>query len=151
MASRGVMSEHSAPHTSAHIGRVEQMHCMLTGKARTMRIDLKCPDSLWDKFYLMAAHLHAKMPTKSLGGRMPYKIWHGYQPNYSYMHKIGCHSFIFILTHNPKVHPRSILSAMEQTLKHTGARMPRIRKYISPSTSSLLSATSHLLPQVHHC
>lgn len=46
LASRGVTSEHSAPHTLAHIGRVERMHCTLMGKARTMRIDSKCPDFL---------------------------------------------------------------------------------------------------------
>lgn len=59
-------------------------------KARSMRIDAKCPKYLWDEFYLTAAHLHAKTPTKSLNGKMPHELWFGKCPDYSYMWEIGC-------------------------------------------------------------
>ena len=35
-------------------------------------------------------------------------MWHSRQPDYSYMREIGCRSFVFIPTHNPKILPRSI-------------------------------------------
>ena len=60
LMSRGTSQVFTAPYTSAHIGRVERMHRTLMGKARTMRIDARCPEYLWDEFYLTAAHLHEK-------------------------------------------------------------------------------------------
>lgn len=108
LASRGTSREQGAPYTSAHIGRVERMHRTLMGKARTMRVESQCPEYLWDEFYLTAAHLHAKTPTKSLQGKTPYQKWYGRDPDYSYMHEIGCRAFVLVPTHNPKVKPRSI-------------------------------------------
>lgn len=106
--SRGVLNEHSASYTSAQIGRVEHMHCILMGKARTMQIDSKCPEFLWDEFYLMATHLHTKTLTKLLNGKTPHEKWFNCEPDYMYMKEIGCCVFIFVPTHNPKVHPQSI-------------------------------------------
>lgn len=71
-----VSNEHSAPHTSAYIGKVKYVHRILIDRARSMRIDAKCPKFLWDKFYMTVAHLHAKPPTKSLSRKTPYKMWH---------------------------------------------------------------------------
>lgn len=105
---RGTVTEHSAPYTSAHVGRVERMHRTLMGKARTMRLESDCPEYLWDEFYLTAAHLHAKTPTKSLNGKTPHELWFDRCPDYSYMREIGCRAFVFIPTHNPKVKARSI-------------------------------------------
>ncbi|KNZ75185.1 hypothetical protein J132_04670 [Termitomyces sp. J132] len=56
--------------------QVEWMHRTLLGRARTMRIDSKCLSSLWNKFYMTAAHLHAKMGTKSLGYKTTFELWH---------------------------------------------------------------------------
>ena len=91
------------------MGRVERMHRMLQGKARTIQLAAKCPDTLWDEFYLMAAHLHVKTPTKLLNSKTPYDMWYKHKPNYTYMHEIGCKAFILILNqHNPKINTRSI-------------------------------------------
>lgn len=108
LESRGMENEHSAPHTSAHIRKVKQMHRTLMRKARAIRIDAKCLEFLWDEFYMTAAHLHMKTPTKSLNGKTPYKMWFECKPDYFYMHKIGCHAFVLIPTHNPKIQLRSI-------------------------------------------
>lgn len=108
LKSRGVANQHSALYTLAHIGQVERMHRILMGKARTMRIASKCPKFLWDEFYLTATYLHAKMPTKSLEGKMPYQKWFEQDLDYSYMREIGCWAFVLIPTYNPKVKPRSI-------------------------------------------
>jgi hypothetical protein len=109
LKSRGTQQRFTAPHTSAHIGRVERMHRTLMAKARTMRIYAKLPTYLWDEFYLTSVHLHAKTTTRSLRGITPWELWHGRKPDYSYMREIGCRAFVLIpKKDNPKIFERSI-------------------------------------------
>ena len=105
----GTQQRFSAPYTSAHIGRVEQMHCTLMGKARAMCLYAKCPKNLWDEFYLTATHLHVKVWTHNLTDQTPYELWKGQKPDYTYMREIGCWAFILVQNqHNPKLFERSI-------------------------------------------
>ena len=100
----GTQQQFLAPYTSTHIGRVEHMHHTLIGKARAMRLYAKCPENLWDKFYLTATHLHVKVWTCNLDNQTPFELWKGWKPDYSYMHEIRCHAFILIQNqHNPKL------------------------------------------------
>jgi hypothetical protein len=109
LASRGTDHQFTAPHTSAHIGRVERMHRTLMSKARTMRIYAQLPPFLWDEFYLTASHLHTKTTTKSLAKKTPWQIWYNKTPDYSYMREIGCRAFVLIQNRsNPKIFERSI-------------------------------------------
>ncbi|KNZ75982.1 Copia protein, partial [Termitomyces sp. J132] len=85
LSSTGSQYEYGALYTSAHLGHVEQMHRTLQGKAQTMHLASKCSESLWDEFYLTATHLHVKTPTKSLGEKTPFQLWHKHIPDYSYM------------------------------------------------------------------
>lgn len=105
----GTKHEYGAPYTSQHMGHIKRMHQTLQGKARMMRLAMKCLNNLWDEFYKMATHLHAKIPTKSLHSKTPYELWYNCPPNYSYMHEIGCRAFVLILNqHNPKLNGRAI-------------------------------------------
>src|SRR5271155_17684 len=107
--SRGTNHRLTAPHTSAHIGRVERMHRTLMGKARAMRIYANLPEFLWDELYLTASHLTAKTITRSLGNITPFEKWHQRRPDYSYMREIGCKVFVLIQNrHNPKIYERSL-------------------------------------------
>ena len=83
-------TQHTAPHTSAHIGWVERMHQMLMAKAHTMQLYANLPTYLWDKFYLTAVHVHARTTMHSLKGVTPWELWHKHKPDYSYMHEISC-------------------------------------------------------------
>ena len=74
LRTRGTDHRFTAPHTSAHIGRVKRMHQTLMAKARTMRIYACLPPYLWDEFYLTASHLHAKTTTRSLKGCTPWEL-----------------------------------------------------------------------------
>jgi hypothetical protein len=104
LKSQGSTQRLTAPHTSAHIGRVERMHRMLMAKAHTMRLYANLPTYLWDEFYLTAVHVHVRTTTCSVKGVTPWELWHGRKPDYSYMHEIGCRTFILIPDkHNPKI------------------------------------------------
>lgn len=82
--SKDIILEVSAPHTSAHIGCIEQMHCTLMGKARSMRLAAQCPPFLWDEFYLMATHVHGRTKTLAINYVTPDELWYGKKPDYSY-------------------------------------------------------------------
>ena len=85
------------------------MHRTLMGKARSMRLYAKLPPKLWDEFYLTVAHLHVRTTSRPLKGKVPFELWHGRKPDYSYMREIGCRAFVLIQnSHNPKIYARSI-------------------------------------------
>ena len=85
------------------------MHQTLMGKARAMCLYAKCSENLWDKFYLTATHLHAKVWTHNLKDQTPYELWKGWKPDYLYMHEISCYAFVLIQNHhNLKIFERSI-------------------------------------------
>src|SRR5271169_3716651 len=96
LRSQGVRQEFTAPYTSAHNGRVEQMHRTLMNKARTMRIYSDLPPNLWDELYLTASYLHARTTTRSLQGSTPFAQWYKRKPNLSHLCEIGCKAFVLI-------------------------------------------------------
>ena len=85
LQSRGSDHEYSMPYTSAHIRCVGRMHCTLMGKARTMRLYARLPPKFWDEFYLTAVHLHVRTTSRPLKGKVPFEIWYGRKPDYSYL------------------------------------------------------------------
>ena len=85
------------------------MHCTLMGKARAVHLYAKCPENLWDEFYLTATHLHARVWTRNLQDQTPYELWKGQKPDCLYMQEIRCCVFILIQNHhNPKLFEWSI-------------------------------------------
>ena len=107
--SHGIQQNFTVPYTSAHIGHIECLHCILMAKAHTMHLYMGCPPELWDEFYLTANHLQDKTTTQLLLGTMPWQEYYGHKPDYSYMQEIGCKAFILILNkHNPKLYGHSL-------------------------------------------
>lgn len=107
--SQGIMTQHGAVYTSAHLGRVERMHRTLMEKSIAMCLYAKCLPFLWDEFYLTVAHLHGKTKTSAVNNVTPDELWYGIRPSYSYIREISCHVYVLILgKHNPKIYERSI-------------------------------------------
>ena len=86
-ASRGTQHQFFAPHTSAHIGRVERYHRTLMGKARAMRSAYQLPPNRWDEFVLTAIYLTNHVPTYALDNKTPYEAYKGYKPSLSHLHR----------------------------------------------------------------
>jgi hypothetical protein len=146
LRSRGTDHELTAPHTSAHIGRVEHMHRTLMEKGHTMRIYAKLPPFLWDEFYLTAAHLHVKTTTRTLKGRTPFELWFNQKPDYSYMSEIGCRAFVLIQNkNNPKIYGRSL----ECTLVRYDAKSKTYHCY-HHETNSIFSSYHVEFLESHH-
>ena len=105
----GTIQQFTAPHTSAHNGQAERVHCTLRDKARTMRLQCNIPMNRWDEFMLSAAYLTCRVPSQSLEGQTPYEAFYGVKPDLSHLHEIGSCAFILIQNkHNPKLYERSV-------------------------------------------
>lgn len=105
----GIAVRRTAPHTSAHNGRVERLHRTLRDKSRTMRIASDIPRNRWDELYTTASYLYNCTPSTTVpDNKTPYQLYHGHPPPTSHLREIGSRAFVFIQTHNPKLNPRSL-------------------------------------------
>nr|GAT57284.1 predicted protein [Mycena chlorophos] len=107
-ADRGIVVRYTSAETSAQNGKVERFHETLHNKARAMRIACDAPPYLWDEFYVTAAYLHARTPSRSQNGKTPYECFRLVKPDVSHLREIGCRAFVLILGHNAKLNRRSI-------------------------------------------
>jgi transposase InsO family protein len=103
----GIDHQHTAPYTSAHNGRVEQLHRTLLGKARAMRLSCNAPASFWDEFCATSTYLSNLTASSTLNGKTPYEFWTGRVPSLSHLREIGCRAFALIQTNNPKIYRHS--------------------------------------------
>jgi hypothetical protein len=108
-AAHGITHQLTAPHTSAHNGRVERLHCTIMGKARAMRIACNAPSDLWDEFCTTVAYLTNFTASTSNGGKTPHELWFSAVPSLAHLREIGCKAFALILSSNPKILQRSVL------------------------------------------
>jgi hypothetical protein len=48
------------------------------------------PARFWGEAVTTAVYLLNRSPTKSVHGKTPFEVWHGYKPDVSYLHVFGC-------------------------------------------------------------
>jgi transposase InsO family protein len=104
----GIVHHLTAPHTSAHNGRVERLHRTIMGKARAMRLACNAPSELWDEFCATAAYLTNFTTSSSNDGKTPHELWFSSKPSLTHLREIGCKAFALILSPNPKIYQRSV-------------------------------------------
>ena len=107
-AEKGITHNFTAPHTSAHNGRVKRLHRTLMNKARAMRLSCNAPLFMWDEFILTASYLSTLTASKAMNGRTPYELWFGACPSLSHLREIGCRAYVFTSGTNPKIAARSV-------------------------------------------
>jgi hypothetical protein len=107
-ATHGIVHHLTAPHTSAHNGRVERLHRTIMGKARAMRLACNAPSELWDEFCATAAYLTNFTASSSNDGKTPHELWFSSKPSLTHLREIGCKAFALILSSNPKIFQRSV-------------------------------------------
>ena len=103
----GIDHQLTAPHTSAHNGRVERLHRTILGKARAMRLACNAPGSLWDEFCATAAYLTNLTAATANKGRTPYELWFDRLPSLSHLREIGCRAFSLQQPAPSKIYARS--------------------------------------------
>jgi hypothetical protein len=121
---RGITIIWMPPHISKMNGKVERFYRTVHGKARAMQC--WAPPDLWDEFCVTAAYLHARTPSRALGGKTPHEGFEKVKPHPGHPREIGRRAFIPIEAHNPKVFACSIECVLigytpNCTAKHTSA------------------------------
>ena len=107
-AEKGITHNFTAPHTSAHNGRVERLHCTLMNKARAMRLSCNASLFMWDEFILTASYLSTLTASKAMNGQTPYELWFGTCPSLSHLREIGFCAYVFTSGTNPKIAARLV-------------------------------------------
>ena len=111
MASKGILTERSAPYTPAQNGAAERSGGVIVTKARCLRNGALLPASLWPEIVRTAAYLHNRTPRKALGWKTPYEALTKQKPDLSHLHVFGCRSYPHIknIPRKDKLEPRAHL------------------------------------------
>ena len=106
--SKGIELETTAPYSSSQNGVAERFNRTLLDLARTMLLDKKLPDFLWDEAVSHACYIRNRAPTRALKGKTPYEAWFGKKPDVSHFREFGCDVWVLDETENlSKIKPRS--------------------------------------------
>ncbi|GJT23467.1 retrotransposon protein, putative, ty1-copia subclass [Tanacetum coccineum] len=90
MKSFGIVSQLTPPYTLQHHGVSERRNQTLLDMVRSMMNLTTLPKSFWGYALETAARILNMVSTKNVD-RMPYKIWHGKVPKWSYLRVWGCY------------------------------------------------------------
>lgn len=86
----GISYEPSPPYTQHKKGVSERLIRTLVTKARAMMIDSRLDDPFWAEAVNTASYLHARSPSRSIGGKTPYQMLHGTTPVLNHLRRFGC-------------------------------------------------------------
>ena len=55
------------------------------GMARSLLKSMSVPGEFWGEAVRHSVHLLNRLPTKALGSRMPFEVWHGKKPHLGHL------------------------------------------------------------------
>lgn len=89
-ADEGVGRQLTAPYSPQQNGVVERRNQTIIATARSMMKAMVVPARFWGEAVSTAVYLLNRSPTKSVDGRTPFEVWHGYKPDVSYLRVFRC-------------------------------------------------------------
>jgi transposase InsO family protein len=99
LAERGTARQRTVPYTPQQNGVAERVNRTLLNTVRALLHDAQLDGSFWGEALLTAVYLHNRSPTRALGGKTPYEVWHGRKPRVGHMRAFGSLAY----AHVPKV------------------------------------------------
>uniref|UniRef100_A0A0A9XEY5 Retrovirus-related Pol polyprotein from transposon TNT 1-94 n=1 Tax=Lygus hesperus TaxID=30085 RepID=A0A0A9XEY5_LYGHE len=90
----GIVHQTSTRYSPNSNGRAERAQRTLVEKARSMLADADLPKHFWAEAVLTAAYLMNRSPSRALGGKTPYEIWHQEKPDLSNLRIFGCDAWV---------------------------------------------------------
>lgn len=91
----GISRRLSVKHTPQQNGRAERKNRTLLDIARCMLIESGLPISFWAEAIATANYVKNRTPSKLLGGKTPYSLWFGREPNVGYFKTFGCDAYVW--------------------------------------------------------
>ncbi|CAB0002804.1 unnamed protein product, partial [Nesidiocoris tenuis] len=92
----GIIHQRTMNYTPQQNSRVERAQRTLVEKARSMLADAKLGKEFWAEAIVTACYLINRSPSRALGERTPYEVWHGEKPDLSHLRVFGCSAWAHI-------------------------------------------------------
>ncbi|XP_076888387.1 uncharacterized protein LOC143538804 [Bidens hawaiensis] len=87
---QGILLETTCPHTPQQNGVVKRKHRHIIETARALRFETKLPKIFWGECVLTATYIINRLPSTSIGNKIPYEILFNQKPDYDLMKTFGC-------------------------------------------------------------
>src|SRR5205814_5335400 len=131
--SKGVEHNPTAAHSSQSNRIAERMNRTSFDMACPMLDTAEASLKLWAKAILTACHIHNRLPSQSLDGKLPHEAWTGKKPTISHVHKFGCAAYRYInkKTGRKKLHKKSMIGYL------VGYDSTGIYRIYHPSTKTI--------------
>ena len=105
----GIDRQFTAPYTPQQNGVVERRNRTVMGMARSLLKSMSVPREFWGEAVRHSVYLLNQLPTKALGSRTPFEVWHGKKPHLGHLRVFGCKGHVKVITPNlKKLDDRSI-------------------------------------------
>jgi len=92
----GISFEPSPPYTQHKNGVSERMICTIVTKARALILYSCLEDEFWAEAVNTAVYLHARSPSRTVGGLTPYEKLFGVNPELGHLRRVGCAAYTLI-------------------------------------------------------
>ena len=91
---KGIKRQVSTPGTPQQNGIVERRNIYVMDCARTLMIEKSVAIKYWKEEISTIVHTLNRVQLKKDSNQTPYKLWHGYKPNVSYLKVFGSKCYI---------------------------------------------------------
>ena len=85
------------------------------GMARSLLKSMSVQGEFWGEAVRHSVHLLNRLPTKALGSRTPFEVWHGKKPHLGHLRVFGC-----------KVHANDMSIPMVYLVVEDGSKAHRL-------------------------
>jgi len=92
----GILFEPSPPYTQHKNGVSERMIRTVVTKARALILDSCLSDEFWAEAVNTAVYLHARSPSRAVGGVTPFEKLFGEKPELGHLRRFGCAAYKLI-------------------------------------------------------
>jgi hypothetical protein len=86
----GIQHQTTTPYTPQQNGVSERLNRTLFNMGRSMLKEAGLPNALWADAIMAASYIRNRVPSEALGGKIPYKLYTGENPDLSYFKVFGC-------------------------------------------------------------
>ena len=89
-ADEGIGRQLTAPYSPQQNGVVEHRNQTIISTARSLMKSKGVHARFWGEAVITTVYLLNRSLTKSVEGKTPFEVWHGYKPDVSYLRVFGC-------------------------------------------------------------
>jgi len=94
MAANGILAETSPPHTPQLNGKAERLIRTLMEPTRSTLALGKLPLRLWSEILLSIVHIKNRLPSRAIGGQIPFELLTGKTAKLGHLRILGCDAYV---------------------------------------------------------